>query len=158
MKLRRHQRHQALAKQKRGDKSLEEFIAEYEAVMTVRRKEIFLSAIAARSHLQIPSGEFDDFVERCRDIEAKRIEGQPEGGGDRDNDSQRPAQRERQRQRDRERGVETLADDDGVDSGQVETANGDVADTNAVAYAGDEDQHGENVTQDVLADLLSGNS
>ena len=158
MKLRRRQRHQVLAKQKRGDKSLEEFIAEYEAVMTVRRKEIFLSAIAARSLLQIPSDEFDDFVERCRDIEAKRIEGQPEGGGDRDNDSQRPAPRERQRQRDRERGVETLADDDGVDSGQEETANGDVADTNAVAYAGNEGQQGENDTQDVLADLLSGSS
>ena len=146
MDIRRRQRHQALGKQKRGDKLIGEFIAEYEAGMVEGRQRIFSRAIEARSVLEIPSAEFDDFVEGCLEIEGKLSERQHEGERDRDIDSQRPA------------GVEHVVDDDVANAGVEETANGDVADTNAVADAGQDGRDGGNVTQDVLADLLSGNS
>ena len=130
MDIRRRQRHQALGKQKRGDKLIEEFIAEYEAGMVEGRQRIFSRAIEARSVLEIPSAEFDDFVEGCLEIEGKLSE----------------------------RWVEHVVDDDVANAGVEETANGDVADTNAVADAGQDGRDGGNVTQDVLADLFSANS
>ena len=130
MDIRRRQRHQALGKQKRGDKLIGEFIAEYERAMVEGRRRIFRRAIEARSVLQMPSAEFDDFVEGCLEIEGKLSE----------------------------RWVEHVVDDDVANAGVEETANGDVADTNAVADAGQDGRDGGNVTQDVLADLFSANS
>ena len=107
-----------------------EFIAEYEAGMVEGRRRIFSRAIEARSVLKMPYADFDDFVEGCLEIEGKLSE----------------------------RWVEHVVDDDVANAGVEETANGDVADTNAVADAGQDGRDGGNVTQDVLADLLSGNS
>ena len=129
MDIRRRQRHQALGKQKRGDKLIGEFIAEYEAGMVEGRQRIFSRAIEARSVLEIPSAEFDDFVEGCLEMEARL--------SDR---------------------WEYVVDDDVANAGVEETADGDVADTNAVADAGQDGRDGGNVTQDVLADLFSANS
>ena len=129
MDLRRRQRHQALGKQKRGDKLIGEFIAEYERGMVEGRRRIFRRAIAARSLLQMPSAEFDDFVKGCLEIEGRL--------SDR---------------------WEDVVDDDVANAGVEETADGDVADTNAVADAGQDGRDGGNDTQDVLADLLSANS
>ena len=129
MDLRRRQRHQALGKQKRGDKLIGEFIAEYERGMVEGRRRIFRRAIEARSVLQMPSADFDDFVEGCLEIEGRL--------SDR---------------------WEDVVDDDVANAGVEETADGDVADTNAVADAGQDGRDGGNDTQDVLADLLSANS
>ena len=129
MDLRRRQRHQALGKQKRGDKLIGEFIAEYERGMVEGRRRIFRRAIEARSVLQMPYADFDDFVESCLEME--------------------------ERLSDR---WEDVVDDDVANAGVEETADGDVADTNAVADAGQDGRDGGNVTQDVLADLLSANS
>ena len=129
MDIRRRQRHQALGKQKRGDKLIGEFIAEYERGMVEGRRRIFRRAIEARSVLQMPSAEFDDFVEGCLEIEGRL--------SDR---------------------WEDVVDDDVANAGVEETADGDVADTNAVADAGQDGRDGGNDTQDVLADLLSANS
>ena len=129
MDLRRRQRHQALGKQKRGDKLIGEFIAEYERGMVEGRRRIFRRAIEARSVLQMPYADFDDFVESCLEME--------------------------ERLSDR---WEDVVDDDVANAGVEETADGDVADTNAVADAGQDGRDGGNDTQDVLADLLSANS
>ena len=129
MDLRRRQRHQALGKQKRGDKLIGEFIAEYERGMVEGRRRIFRRAIEACSVLQMPSADFDDFVEGCLKIEGRL--------SDR---------------------WEDVVDDDVTNAGVEETADGDVADTNAVADAGQDGRDGGNDTQDVLADLLSANS
>ena len=129
MDLRRRQRHQALGKQKRGDKLIGEFIAEYERAMVEGRRRIFRRAIEARSVLQMPYADFDDFVEGCLEME--------------------------ERLSDR---WEDVVDDDVANAGVEETADGDVADTNAVADAGQDGRDGGNDTQDVLADLLSANS
>ena len=129
MDIWRRQRHQALGKQKRGDKLIGEFIAEYERAMVEGRRRIFRRAIEARSVLQMPYADFDDFVEGCLEMEARL--------SDR---------------------WEDVVDDDVANAGVEETANGDVADTNAVADAGQDGRDGGNVTQDVLADLLSANS
>ena len=129
MDLRRRQRHQALGKQKRGDKLIGEFIAEYERGMVEGRRRIFRRAIEARSVLQMPYADFDDFVEGCLEMEARL--------SDR---------------------WEDVVDDDVANAGVEETADGDVADTNAVADAGQDGRDGGNDTQDVLADLLSANS
>ena len=129
MDLRRRQRHQALGKQKRGDKLIGEFIAEYERAMVEGRRRIFRRAIEARSVLQMPYADFDDFVESCLEME--------------------------ERLSDR---WEDVVDDDVANAGVEETADGDVADTNAVADAGQDGRDGGNDTQDVLADLLSANS
>ena len=129
MDIRRRQRHQALGKQKRGDKLIEEFIAEYERAMVEGRRRIFRRAIEARSVLKMPYADFDDFVEGCLEMEARL--------SDR---------------------WEYVVDDDVANAGVEETADGDVADTNAVADAGQDGRDGGNVTQDVLADLFSANS
>ena len=129
MDIRRRQRHQALGKQKRGDKLIGEFIAEYERGMVEGRRRIFRRAIEARSVLQMPYADFDDFVEGCLEIEGRL--------SDR---------------------WEDVVDDDVANAGVEETADGDVADTNAVADAGQDGRDGGNDTQDVLADLLSANS
>ena len=129
MDLRRRQRHQALGKQKRGDKLIGEFIAEYERAMVEGRRRIFRRAIEARSVLQMPYAQFDDFVQSCLEME--------------------------ERLSDR---WEDVVDDDVANAGVEETADGDVADTNAVADAGQDGRDGGNDTQDVLADLLSANS
>ena len=129
MDLRRRQRHQALGKQKRGDKLIGEFIAEYERAMVEGRRRIFRRAIEARSVLQMPYADFDDFVQSCLEME--------------------------ERLSDR---WEDVVDDDVANAGVEETADGDVADTNAVADAGQDGRDGGNDTQDVLADLLSANS
>ena len=129
MDLRRRQRHQALGKQKRGDKLIGEFIAEYERAMVEGRRRIFRRAIEARSVLQMPYADFDDFVEGCLEMEGRL--------SDR---------------------WEDVVDDDVANAGVEETADGDVADTNAVADAGQDGRDGGNDTQDVLADLLSANS
>ena len=129
MDIRRRQRHQALGKQKRGDKLIGEFIAEYERAMVEGRRRIFRRAIEARSVLQMPYADFDDFVESCLEME--------------------------ERLSDR---WEDVVDDDVANAGVEETADGDVADTNAVADAGQDGRDGGNDTQDVLADLLSANS
>ena len=129
MDLRRRQRHQALGKQKRGDKLIGEFIAEYERGMVEGRRRIFRRAIEARSVLQMPYADFDDFVEGCLEMEARL--------SDR---------------------WEDVVDDDVANAGVEETADGDVIDTNAVADAGQDGRDGGNDTQDVLADLLSANS
>ena len=71
MDIRRRQRHQALGKQKRGDKLIGEFIAEYERAMVEGRRRIFRRAIEARSVLQMPYADFDDFVEGCLEMEAR---------------------------------------------------------------------------------------
>ena len=106
-----------------------EFIAEYERAMVEGRRRIFRRAIEARSVLQMPYADFDDFVESCLEME--------------------------ERLSDR---WEDVVDDDVANAGVEETADGDVADTNAVADAGQDGRDGGNVTQDVLADLLSANS
>ena len=129
MDLRRRQRHQALGKQKRGDKLIGEFIAEYERAMVEGRRRIFRRAIEARSVLQILYADFDDFVEGCLEMEGRL--------SDR---------------------WEDVVDDDVANAGVEETADGDFADTNAVADAGQDGRDGGNDTQDVLADLLSANS
>ena len=129
MDIRRRQRHQALGKQKRGDKLIGEFIAEYERAMVEGRRRIFRRAIEARSVLQMPYAQFDDFVQSCLEME--------------------------ERLSDR---WEDVVDDDVANAGVEETADGDVADTNAVADAGQDGRDGGNDTQDVLADLLSANS
>ena len=129
MDIQRRQRHQALGKQKRGDKLIGEFIAEYERAMVEGRRRIFRRAIEARSVLQMPYADFDDFVESCLEME--------------------------ERLSDR---WEDVVDDDVANAGVEETADGDVADTNAVADAGQDGRDGGNDTQDVLADLLSANS
>ena len=106
-----------------------EFIAEYERGMVEGRRRIFRRAIEARSVLQMPYADFDDFVESCLEME--------------------------ERLSDR---WEDVVDDDVANAGVEETANGDVTDSNTVADAGQDGHDGGNVTQDVLADLLSGNS